>query len=48
MNMTLADAIINGDQEIVAKLLEVEDINDLDEYGFTPLIETVIVDYIDD
>lgn len=47
MSMTLADAIINGDQEIVIKLLETEDINDLDEYGFTPLIETVIVNNIE-
>ena len=47
MNITLADAIINNDRAMVTALLVEENVNDLDEYGFTPLIETVIVDNIE-
>lgn len=42
--MTIANEIINGNIENVEYLLnQGENINDIDEYGFTPLIETAIV-----
>lgn len=41
--MSLADAIIYGNKEIVLQLLEAgADINEIDEYGFRPLIEAAI------
>ncbi|MEE9451577.1 MAG: Dot/Icm T4SS effector AnkH/LegA3 [Gammaproteobacteria bacterium] len=46
--LTLAQAIIKGDRALVESLLQSDEegVNDLDEYGFTPLIETVIMDHI--
>ncbi|EKD70930.1 MAG: hypothetical protein ACD_46C00327G0009 [uncultured bacterium] len=44
--MTLADAIIQEDINSVRQLLRYDDINQIDEYGFTPLIETAITDNI--
>lgn len=46
--MTIANEIIRGAIEQVEYLLDHgEDINDLDEYGFTPLIETAIIGHND-
>lgn len=45
--VTLADAIIREDIESVRQLLRYEDIEQMDEYGFTPLIEAAIVDNIE-
>lgn len=43
--MNLANAIIYGEQEIVEALLKSGvDVNDYDDYGFTPLIESAIAD----
>lgn len=44
---SLADAIIEGDIKAVKKLLAYSDINEIDEYGFRPLIEAAIVDNMD-
>lgn len=42
---SLADAILNEDIQSVKKFLRFgEDLNQLDEYGFTPLIEAAIAD----
>lgn len=43
---SLADAIIQQDLHATQQMLRYEDINALDEYGFTPLIEAAIVDSI--
>lgn len=46
--MTIADEIIYGTQENVVRLLDAgEDVNAMDEYGLTPLIETVVVNRIE-
>ncbi|MCH9769814.1 MAG: ankyrin repeat domain-containing protein, partial [Gammaproteobacteria bacterium] len=46
--MSLSDQIIYGSKESVAATLEkTDDINILDEYGYTPLIQTAIMDEID-
>ncbi len=47
--MSLADEIINGTTYSVAKYLahRPSEINEIDKYGFTPLIESAIVDNID-
>lgn len=46
--MSLANEIIFGTKETVIQLLQAgEDINEVDEYGYTPLIETAIADKID-
>lgn len=42
--MSLADAIIRQDVHAIEQMLRHEDINGLDEYGFTPLIEAAIID----
>lgn len=43
--LTLADAILQEDSDAVRKILRYGvDVNEIDEYGFTPLIETAIVD----
>src|SRR3990167_9811213 len=45
---TIADAIIHGTAEEVKKLAEAsEHLNFIDEYGYTPLIETCIMDDIE-
>lgn len=45
--LTLADAILQEDINSVRQILRYGvDVNDIDEYGFTPLIETTIVDNI--
>jgi hypothetical protein len=45
--ISLADAIIYGDVNSVKQLLRYEaEVNQLDEYGFTPLIEAAIVDNV--
>lgn len=45
---TLADAILEENIDSVRNLLRYgEDINQIDEYGFTPLIEAAIVDNVD-
>lgn len=44
---SLADAIIAEDTDRVGQLLRYEDINQLDEYGFTPLIEAAIADNLE-
>lgn len=43
---TLADTILYGTRKEVAKLLEegAGDVNEIDEYGYTPLIEAAIVE----
>lgn len=43
---TLADAILQEDSDSVHQLLSYTDVNQIDEYGFTPLIEATIVDNI--
>ena len=44
---TLADAILQEDINTVKQILRYgADINEIDEYGFTPLIETAIIDNI--
>lgn len=43
---SLADAIIQQDMHAMQQMLRHEDINGLDEYGFTPLIEAAIVDSV--
>ncbi|MBX3709167.1 MAG: ankyrin repeat domain-containing protein [Gammaproteobacteria bacterium] len=46
--MSLADAILQEDIQAVRQVLRYgEDINQIDEYGFTPLIEAAIVDNIE-
>lgn len=45
--LTLADAILEEDIESVKQLLRYQDVNEIDEYGFTPLIESTIVDNIE-
>ena len=46
--LTLADAILEEDLKSVQQLLRYgEDVNQIDEYGFTPLIEAAIVDNIE-
>lgn len=45
--VTLADAILQEDINSVRQQLRYEDVNQIDEYGFTPLIESAIVDNID-
>lgn len=46
--LTLADAILQEDSSAVRQILRYGiDINDIDEYGFTPLIETAIIDNIE-
>lgn len=46
--ISLADAIIHNDVHSVRQLLRYgEGINDIDQYGFTPLIEAAIVDSIE-
>ncbi|OGT68115.1 MAG: hypothetical protein A3I12_04500 [Gammaproteobacteria bacterium RIFCSPLOWO2_02_FULL_38_11] len=46
--MTLADEIIYGTQDNVSRLIQAgEEVNQMDEYGFTPLIETAIVNRIE-
>lgn len=43
--LTLADAILQEDKNAVLQMLRYGvDVNQIDEYGFTPLIETAIVD----
>lgn len=45
---TLADAILQEDIDTVQQLLRYgEEVNQIDEYGFTPLIEAAIVDNIE-
>lgn len=45
---SLADAILQEDISSVKQMLRYnEDINQLDEYGFTPLIEAAIVDHVE-
>lgn len=44
--VTLADAILQEDIQSVRQLLRYDDVNQLDEYGFTPLIEAAIVENI--
>lgn len=45
--LTLADAILQEDIDSVRMMLRYgEDVNQIDEYGFTPLIEAAIVDNI--
>lgn len=45
--LSLADAILQEDIKTVQKLLQLgEDPNQIDEYGFTPLIEAAIVDNV--
>jgi hypothetical protein len=44
---SLADEIINEEVDNVRSLLQMgEDVNQLDEYGFTPLIEAAIADHV--
>lgn len=46
--MTLADAIIEERiDDVIRRLQYREDVNELDEYGFTPLIEAAIADNIE-
>lgn len=47
--MNLADTIIHGNFHSVAKLIETSavDVNEIDAYGFTPLIEAAIVNRAD-
>lgn len=45
--VTLADAILQEDLNGVRQLLRYEDVNQIDEYGFTPLIEAAIVDNVE-
>lgn len=46
--VTLADAILQEDMDLVRRILRSgEDVNQIDEYGFTPLIEAAIVNNID-
>ncbi len=48
LNISLADHIIHGTVTTVEQaLLTGANVNEIDEYGFTPLIETAIVDNID-
>lgn len=42
--VTLADAILDEDIYTVQELVRYEDVNQIDEYGFRPLIEAAIVD----
>lgn len=46
--LSLADAILQEDIDAVRRMLQYgEDVNQIDEYGFTPLIEAAIVDNLD-
>jgi len=46
--LSLADAILQEDIDNIRQLLNYgEDVNQIDEYGFTPLIEAAIVDNIE-
>lgn len=46
--MTLADAILQEDKNSIQQLLRYgDDVNQIDEYGFTPLIEAAIIDNIE-
>lgn len=45
--VSLADAILSENIESVRQVLHFEDINQIDEYGFTPLIEAAIIDNIE-
>lgn len=48
MMLSLADAILQEDINTVQQMLRYgQDINQIDEYGFTPLIETAIVDNVE-
>ena len=48
MMYSLADAIINEDYAAVSEILRHEmNVNQMDEYGFTPLIEAAIADNLD-
>lgn len=44
---SLADAIISGDLQAVRQVMRYTDVNELDEYGFRPIIEAAIVDNIE-
>lgn len=44
---SLADAVLQENFEAVRQLLSYEDVNQIDEYGFTPLIEAAIVDNLE-
>ena len=45
---TLADAIIQQDIQQVQNILQYgDDVNSLDQYGYTPLIESAIMDNIE-
>lgn len=46
--VTLADAILQEDTDAIRQVLRYgEDVNQIDEYGFTPLIEAAIVDNLE-
>jgi len=46
--LTLADAILQENMNAVRQILQYgADVNEIDEYGFTPLIETAIIDNIE-
>ena len=46
--ISLADAIIHGDQDLVSKVASsYETLEYIDEYGYTPLVQAAIVDDID-
>lgn len=45
--VTLADAILQEDINNVRQLIRYEEVNQIDEYGFTPLIEAAIIDNIE-
>lgn len=45
--LTLADAILQQDVASVSQLSRYQDLNQIDEYGFTPLIEAAIINNLE-